>query len=861
MLYTSQEIVIQELDNALLDNQHIAIIGNIQSGKSFSVKEFLKNSNNSQTEILIFDRSEQNDDCYAPFEKASRKSANVLDDTLNKLMTENRDKDYSKPQIFISLFDHLKYARTRKNKNPFFKEDEEQFLSKINQKLTHNIGVTFLENSKKTPLLKKRVLKNNLVEAINTNSCILFLEELNTWDNNSLILVKKLIEKGHEAFPLICKAKIIYTLSSNYKLDNEKAEIIDTIFKKTKTKIISMPKLSDSDYMKFIREKSFEGIHFDDQQHTQLVELLKEFSKDNLEEIPDLIEEIHRIILENHVIYDINQSKFYNLLKEKLSYNNIGYDQSELILEYASLMGNTFTKKELVLITELNDDQFRTIVDRVIKINVLKKSASSSENTYKFVSTFFYEIFKTKALIKRDEYHKKIERIVNQIYPHKYEKRAYYLSQTETAIKMTQKLYFLSLLNQVRNRQELDTAIINKLDKENQVLLSRFIKVYKLIRNNQYDNAIITLTLIKSQSSDVSKTCESDLLLALCYSKKITPEKRKESINLLEEYINNEELQDDFSELYERLLMRLFIMYVHANELNRAKQLYTTLITRLEIYDYDNIDATIKKNTLYRVANTIFNEETSELLMKDAKEYFHKNQSYSNGIVNYYLSLCNYSGSQIMTGSFEDAFETTKLAEQLVSEHSTIEFPRPHILLNNYLLSGYLSNKLTVNYVLTSFEEIISRLGVNAERLFFVSNLSIFHAINNNYSAAFKILSEENTIQNASRDIEGKYDARVRFNLSIYNFLLGHTQKGISDMKKYSEYLLESDDPDKELNRCQQIIITMENSTDEIDGTAWLEVLLQDSIVGSVREIRTNLNSNNYKNLGYMFTTLYNWDI
>ena len=830
-LFSPQLDIINYLHN-LRENrtQYIFIVGKQYSGKSTAVKYFFSNSNLDNLSTLVFDRSEVNDDPYAPFRKAARKSTKKIDDLTETIFKNRSETKLSTPLAFIESIINI---GKRKNAYPYFTEDEEQLLSQIHR---------------------------NLRRQPNSNNYFLF-EEINTWDKQSLILVKKLIEHGEKSYPLIHKATLILTLSTNAQIDEDTSRLIQVIQNKCRAKIFELPNLNEQDFRYLVDDFEKNQELLNDQDKSELLEFLHSHSDDNLEEIPYIIKEVSTIMQRNSYGV-VKKFNLYNTLKDKLSYSNISLEKSEEILEYASLMGSSFSKAELQLLTNLTPDEFQTVIDRVTDIKIIKKIGIDIFDNYKFAFCFFQELFRKQASCNSNKYYTRLEEVVNKLYPYKYLRRANYLSYVKEEAPKVQKLYFLSLLSNLRNNEEFDPTVQTKLTQENRELLELFEDVYDTIRNSNYASAINSLNTIKTMTGDIAKRAEADILLAMCFSKTIDPKKRKESIVLLEKYIGNDELQSIYADIYERILMRLFVMYIHVSELDKANEIYETLLERLELYSQNNTDASIKRHILFRMANTKSNEQISLRMIGIATDFFKKNQHHRKGIVNYFISLCNFSGTQIENGEYSHACQTVKIAQDLIESHPTIQFPRSHILLNNYLLSSYFTESLTAVECIKEYERITLTMPKNAERLFLISNLSIFYALIDDFKTAYKILSDESKSQIATEDAEGKYNSRVSFNLAIYQFLMGNEKDGIDNIKSYLSSLSQTIGSEKErdLKRAKDILEKMKSGT-VYNGEQWLEVLLKDQVIRSVKNSQTVAFCDNYRRLGYMFTSLYNWDI
>ena len=486
MLLSSQKEVTNKLQCFLnSEEKYIVITGKKNSGKSFLVKNILLPFENT----LVFDQSEENDDVYAPFEKAARKSSNVIKNQVNQMLDENKDKDYSAPQFILRFIDSINKSIKSKDKHPYFKPNEENYLSQISSKLLRQSKEQFIEKKATNFFTKKN--NSNLVAP---QIYVFLFEEINTWDYNSLILVKKIIEHAEMTYPLISKAKIVFTLSTNASIEKDIKILIKDILRKCKAISIDMPRLTREDFYQSIKQADIPYSNLSDLEQAEMISFLEEYSNDNLEEIPFMISELYELMKDRN--YDsVDKSIFYSSIKKKLADIEIPTDRSEEILQYASLMGNTFSSKEMELVTELSVDEFKSVIDRVLAIKVLKQT--DTNQNFRFASILFKELFKSKAQKKINHYYTKLEQIVNQLYPYRYDRRAKYLSNVCDAPQKTQDLYFLSLLQRIRNRDEIDSSIKIKLTDEHSNYLSLFQKVYIYIDENEYSNALETLNIIK----------------------------------------------------------------------------------------------------------------------------------------------------------------------------------------------------------------------------------------------------------------------------------------------------------------------------------------------------------------------------
>ncbi|MFD1901922.1 hypothetical protein GQR36_21340 [Enterococcus termitis] len=172
--------------------------------------------------------------------------------------------------------------------------------------------------------------------------------------------------------------------------------------------------------------------------------------------------------------------------------------------------------------------------------------------------------------------------------------------------------------------------------------------------------------------------------------------------------------------------------------------------------------------------------------------------------------------------------------------------------MNNYLLSGYLSNLLSIEECIDSYHRIIDTMNVIAERLFFTSNLSIFYALDNRFEEAKILLESEADVQQLKVDLEGLYNYRIVANTGVYDFLLGDKKAGIEKLESLRNYLSKVDDPLMN-EKNEQLIEKMKTFHESLTGEEWLHVIQPKKTF--------NKTERDYYYLGYAFTTLYNWDL
>jgi hypothetical protein len=246
--------------------------------------------------------------------------------------------------------------------------------------------------------------------------------------------------------------------------------------------------------------------------------------------------------------------------------------------------------------------------------------------------------------------------------------------------------------------------------------------------------------------------------------------------------------------------------------------------------------------------------------MKKAVEYFgtdlEKGGLWRN-TKQYYLSQINYAGVLCLIGKFSESYERNEKILTLCQQFPDFPFPRTNIFLNNYLISGYLAHRLTVEECVQSFKELVDSMEPCAERLFYVSNFSVFLALSGNVNEALLRLQQEEKIQNIKEDKEKIYNYRIAFNSSVYQFLLNNKDEALNILTKLDEQMISlelKDDTIYTEKRVSRVVQYISNANSPVTPKQWEDILLQNS-----SEYQPN--PWNYYGKGYAFTTVFNWDL
>lgn len=690
----------------------------------------------------------------------------------------------------------------------------------------------------------ERIIVNYIKKILrNKKSCII-CDNVHWWDRRSLSFLNCLIKNN-----LISQnTKFIISVTNNQDSTNNK--LIKRLIDNADTdSIVEFPAFTYLHFKKYLLTETQHSLTEAQE------ELLYNLVDGHLKVFFEVTKEIKQNSFDFDATFENNKNYLMSLLNRRLEECGATGEQIAEVLEYASIIGLSFSEFELQRLTEYTKTRIKNIIQDAEQLKLTEKCYNIDE--YRFAHDIIREIFKTRVDENHIEYYQKMSLCLKEIKPSQYYRRAKYMILSLNNEK-AEILFCLEVIAQLRmygNVPEtlLDEAnpIIGDTHKEYVAFMT---KAYSAYHKKLYDLSLTFLSLILSHYSP-ELIAERDILKLRCYSKNLATDNVAEEIDRLNDkraliQMNNEK------EIYERYTHALITAYAHIGKLSKSRELEEEALMSLSSrIDFDE-NAKQRLFIIKRNANAIHEIDISFILVKQAKEFFEKKDKHGEyiNIKQYYSSLVNYSAALIMKGEFSNAFNEAVKAFKLEQENSDIAFPRPQILRSNWILSGVLDGKILPTEAIQLYKELLIPLpGTLAEKLFYISNLSIMYAINNEPDIALKILTEESQKHDVDYDKEGIYKYRVKTNSAIYQYLTGKRQEAINTLKKQDCYLrhLINGSFFKKKN---DIIIEVMNSSEICDGNNWLSCVHAKCPEFQGKPWR-------YFGKGYAFAALCDWGI
>lgn len=687
---------------------------------------------------------------------------------------------------------------------------------------------------------------------------IFVCENINYWDEKSLKLLYTILtnKTGKYDFFSKCIFFIIHT--------NNKPKLHDDLIMAIKNLdgicSLNFPGLEYIDFRDALKILGYKN-----ELSERECEILYSLINGHIRMLVDLINELNRNKLTLNTIEGKPKEVLTEILKRRLVDCGATGDQIKITLEYASLLGLTFSSYELNQIMQIGNSSFQKIITRSNEMNLIEETGEKI-NSLQFAHDIIHEIFENEISENGEDYYKRIELCLKEIEPGQFIRRANYASKSGDYEKALI-LFVLEIIKQIREEGDISTTNLEKCknifnEDSGYSSFYEYImsirKGYCLYRKGNYAEALNELLTLDS-IFPAEFLAEKEILCSYCYTKKLDANYRDEGLARLIDFSSIEKCSLE-RDIYERVLIRLMILYVHLGDIDSAHTVEKQIVDSLkERFNHDD-SAQMRFYTLSRISNSIYSCEIAANKMKKAVDYFGTN--YEKGglwrdIKQYYLSQVNYAGVLCLNGRFFESYQRNVKILELYQQFPDYPFPRPNILLNNYLTSGYLSHQLTIAECVDAYREFVMSLDVCAERLFYVSNYSIFLALSGHVKEALYALQNEGSMHNVEKDKEKLYNYRVSLNTSVYYYLLGFKDTALMqliNLKEQMDLTSIKNDTVHDYKRVIKIIEHITNSTQCNNPMQWENVLLKNSSA-------FQSNAWNYYGKGYAFTTVFNWDL
>lgn len=601
-------------------------------------------------------------------------------------------------EILSDLFDYSEINQQQKN----------YFLSKDEQEIVYRLNYLF-----------------------DKKNALIICDNIQYFDSKSLELLYLLITSGEGTFNFFsqCQFLLVYTES-----DESMAPIIRKLFDEKATKKYEICAIQFEEMEDVLNEFKCK-IPLD----KEIKKIIFKLADGHLEVIKQIILQMNNSTDTFDSISPSSDAKevLNDLITNKLRNLGASGNQISQLLEYAALIGKTFSNNELSQIVELNKQDFSDAIKKSNEMELINTKLKYSSFSHDIIQL----LFRNKADKKLYYYYTRMRDCIKALYPAEYKQRI----EIEETLGNIYDAIILTSLYYIKKEYIFDSGEENyfqilSINSEIKDFLDDMHKAYNAYKKQNYRDVILILNSINT-FVPTELLAEKDILKSISLTKSLDEDSRQEAIVCLEKYdlesLNNE------GDLYLRILLTRIAAYSHMSRIEDAQRCEREVFQYLEPKRYYDDNAETLINILRRKANSMHECNYAEKHIKRSVEYFSPIQGQKAPLnpIQYLMSLGNHAGILIECGKFYEAYIEIKKAQDLV-KNNNINFPRLQIIDNNYLLSVYLSNNSKKRQVLYAYKKILN-LTQNADNIFITSNYCALLAVNGETHKACNILENE----------------------------------------------------------------------------------------------------------------------
>ncbi|WP_059048926.1 hypothetical protein [Paenibacillus senegalimassiliensis] len=477
-------------------------------------------------------------------------------------------------------------------------------------------------------------------------------------------------------------------------------------------------------------------------------------------------------------ISDLNTNSIFTLIKNRIS-NEIERESSVFIelLKKASISGPITQEQLLRKFFQKPEYEFRQILTHLCKMELLLNKDQKIEFVDSIVYKTFFNSFNSHEEI---HYHHLLAQCIYILYPSEYKLRALHLNNAGNK----QESLILSVIHLISYYREhgketyLQDALNLSYQNDNKYydFYRAIIQIYKLYFQGKYSEANIRVFNLETEILEFN--FEIDYLKALIntnwhYSKSDF----EEGQYYLEKWVNDKEFKSNNLEMWLRSTTLLLDFLYELNKINELHK-YRGQIDKV-FNEKSQTDLTIqrRKYMLKMKANVYLKIETAILETQKSYEYFSPTKNEVLDVQNYYISLLNHSANNLVLGNASYAYNLSSSAMKLVDSFSEIQFLKPEILINNYVLSGYLTNRINVTDCIDTIRMFLDNAENCADLILIQNNLVALYALSNDFEQAYEISESLYRDICNNTEIDSYYRYFVVNNFAMICYLKGETTK------------------------------------------------------------------------------------
>lgn len=685
----------------------------------------------------------------------------------------------------------------------------------------------------------------------NKKRLLALCDNIQYWDSFSLKFLNLMLQDYH-LHNVIQNITFVCCYTTDQAIPNQ--DLLDFLWIKDQFIEIRFDEIS---YSTFVNNLHYLGLQKDLKRDE--FEILYHMIGNHIQLMIEIIKEIDEDSLNFDKVYQSNIDFLKPILTKRLKQLGMLGGFIDESLKYAALLGIKFNKIEFTQIIEKNVNTSLDVYSALKEAEDIYLIKEQDQMNYAFVHEIIMKVFEAKISdVDKSLYYLKLAKCIGNLKPHDYLRRAYCFVNAHKNSD-AERIFCLYLVQQFKEESELGETTYNELKSHINVLesyMTSMMQAYNQYHKKDYIGTYFILFGIPDiYTNDL--LAEKYILVSCCQTKSLEISTKREAIDCLLKYADLEKVNREI-DIYENVLERLIISYIHFGDLKKAREYEEKFVLSIaKRTEYDTY-AKYRLYKLYRKSNAIYGAELAMVRVNQSVSFFAVDHIASN-VKDFYIALTNASCVLLENGKFDKAYNTALNGINLEKEYPHLSFPRTQIIRSNLCIAGILTNMIKLQEGIEIIENILKDIPIIPERIFHIVNLTSLYAMNGNVTMALEILEQEAKKQNYQNDVEILYKYYICFNRSVFRFLLNKTEfmeeskKELTDIQAQLATIL---DGTYLVEKNKLFIQMIQSKTTKLNyfPNEWLYIFYDQKSIYKTRPLWK------FHGLGYAFVTMNNWE-
>lgn len=463
----------------------------------------------------------------------------------------------------------------------------------------------------------------------------------------------------------------------------------------------------------------------------------------------------------------IAQGSFWLMLTERINHEVKNSQDLVELLKRLSVIGYNSQKELLRRFSQDCIEDYGNTIGSGINLKLIEETS----NAYEFSNRVIRELAYESISARRAQYHKQLEQCIYILYPSAYKERSNHLllsgDKRNAAV-----LYLIFLLFHLRTTgceiQLFDNAYLVLMKEFGlDVLYNKIKKAYFLYFKNEYQSSREILDNIYAE--DLEIRFEVDYLRGLIISNwTCAGDIFTEKLDMLY-YWHTDKFKEKHLEMWLRVTMLLAEFLYEIGKADEGKILIHPIMQVFDEKAPTDIRIRNQLHVFHLKANQFYSVEMAFARVEQALQYFTPSDGTNTYLRNYYLALVNQAANLTIMGRAIDGFARAEEAKQLLLSFPDISFSKQEVLINNYVLSGYLSGKLNCDDALAELAPYQGKLGNYADELLINNSIAAFWALQGDIDEAIRISESLYAYITSREDNDPYYSYFLMNNYAVIN--------------------------------------------------------------------------------------------